>query len=106
MPESPPTHHSAVIKVAYGLRVDARWERKWLSHNAVFAFGDEVRLPLQTLDLPRAQEEGCDGDNGEDDEAWSMPAPGAHQSGGVVEDRGKVWVIGWLARLVCAVGGL
>lgn len=80
MPKPSPTHDPAVVKVAYGVRVDARWERKWLSHNAILAFGDEVRLPLQALDLPGAEEEGCYGDDGKDDETWSMTAPGTHES--------------------------
>lgn len=106
MPKPPLANDSAVVEVAYGLRVDAHGKRKWLSHDAVLAFRDEIRLPLQALDLPGAEEEGCDGDDGEDDEPWSVSAAGTHKCGGVVEDRGEVGVVGWLARFVCARWGL
>lgn len=35
-----------------------------------------------------------------------MTATCAHESRGIVEDRGEVWVVGWLAGFVCAVGCL
>ena len=56
--------HSAVVKVVNGRGVDGWREGERLTDEAVLELGDELRLPAEALDLPCAQNEGCDGDEG------------------------------------------
>jgi len=62
------------IKVVNRVRVDVRRQRQRVADEAVFELGDEVALPAQALDLPRAEGESCDGDDGEEDEARAVAA--------------------------------
>lgn len=56
--------NSAEVEVVDGGRVDVRRERKRIANEAVFELGDELGFPAETLDLPGAEGEGCDGDKG------------------------------------------
>lgn len=82
---------AAVVKVRDGVRVDLGREREGVADEAVFEFGNEVRLPAEALDLPCAEGEGCDGDQGEDDEAWAVAVSCADELGGVVDYGVEVW---------------
>lgn len=53
-----------VVEVGDGVWVDARRERERWPDDAVFALGDEFGFPFQAVDLPGAEEEGGDGDDG------------------------------------------
>lgn len=64
MPEPAGRVHAAVVKVGDGVRVDARGKGEGRADQAVFAFGDEVGLPFEALNLPGAEEEGGYGDDG------------------------------------------
>lgn len=55
---------TAVVKVVDGGRIDLRREGQGVADEAVFELGDEVGLPAQALDLPCAEGECCDGDEG------------------------------------------
>jgi hypothetical protein len=61
-----PARHvdAAIVELGDGVRVDARREGEGRADEAVFAFGNQVGLPLQALDLPGAEKEGGYGDDG------------------------------------------
>lgn len=55
---------AAVVKLVDGGGVDVRRQRQRLAHQAVLELGHQRRLPAQALDLPGAEGEGSDGDEG------------------------------------------
>lgn len=57
---------AAVVEIVDGGRVDGRRQRKGVSNKTVLKLGNELRLPSEALDLPCAQEEGRNGDDGYD----------------------------------------
>lgn len=55
---------AAVVEVRDGGGVDARREGEGVADEAVLELGEEVGLPLEALDLPGAEGEGRDWDEG------------------------------------------
>lgn len=55
---------AAVVEVVNRGGVDVRREGEGVADEAVFEFGDELGLPAEALDLPGAEDEGGDGDDG------------------------------------------
>lgn len=56
--------HPAEVEVVDGRGVDVRREGERLADEAVLELCDELRLPAKALDLPCAEGEGRDGDEG------------------------------------------
>lgn len=52
MAEAARSVDAAIVKVVNGLGVDGRGQGEGLAEEAVFEFGEEVRLPAEALDLP------------------------------------------------------
>lgn len=55
---------AAVVEVMDGRGVDIWWEGEGVADEAVLKFSDELSFPAESLDLPGAEGEGRDRDDG------------------------------------------
>ena len=74
MPVVPRRPHSPEVEVGNGVGVYPRGQRQRRPDYSVLALGDQVRLPLETLDLPCAENESGNGYDG-----WGGAAPGPRE---------------------------